>query len=157
MMAITVWQPWATLIALGAKPFEFRGWPAPARLVGQRVAIHAGARPVKRSEVQELLLKLRGPQALETGLLPAKAIGMLERVATSPGSLPLSSVLCTAILGAPIRDGELALRMGVPSIADSDRAEHSNWGRPLIDIHVLEPFVPARGAQGWWQWNEGAP
>jgi hypothetical protein len=49
--AITIWQPWATLIAIGAKPFEFRSWPVPARLIGQRIAVHAGARPVRCKEV----------------------------------------------------------------------------------------------------------
>lgn len=34
--AITIWQPWATLIAEGAKPFEFRSWPAAPRLIGKR-------------------------------------------------------------------------------------------------------------------------
>jgi hypothetical protein len=30
MKALTIWQPWATLIMIGAKPHEFRGqwiWP----------------------------------------------------------------------------------------------------------------------------------
>ena len=30
MKALTIWQPWATLIMLGAKPFEFRRWPEEA-------------------------------------------------------------------------------------------------------------------------------
>lgn len=43
--AITVWQPWASLIALGVKTIETRSWPAPDRLVGQRIGIHAARRP----------------------------------------------------------------------------------------------------------------
>jgi len=42
--AVTLWQPWASLIASGAKPFETRAFPIPARLLGKRVAIHAAAR-----------------------------------------------------------------------------------------------------------------
>lgn len=49
--ALTVWQPWATLIAIGAKPFEFRGWAAPKAYQGQRIAIHAGSR---RPSVREM-------------------------------------------------------------------------------------------------------
>ena len=41
--AITLHQPWASLIALGLKTVETRSWPAPARLVAQRIAIHAGS------------------------------------------------------------------------------------------------------------------
>lgn len=53
MKALTVWQPWATLIIAGAKPFEFRRWDYRTRdrgLEGQRIVIHAGARPIKRAE-----------------------------------------------------------------------------------------------------------
>jgi hypothetical protein len=44
MHAVTVWQPWATLIAEGLKPLEFRSRPLPSALVGTRIGIHAGAR-----------------------------------------------------------------------------------------------------------------
>ena len=46
--AITLHQPWASLIALGVKTVETRSWPAPARLVGQRIAVHAGKYLVRR-------------------------------------------------------------------------------------------------------------
>ena len=48
MYAITLHQPWASLIALGLKTVETRSWPAPARLVGQRIAVHAAKRVVRR-------------------------------------------------------------------------------------------------------------
>lgn len=51
MLALTIWQPWASLIAAGAKPFEWRSWPAHRGLVGRRIAIHAGARPPRKSEI----------------------------------------------------------------------------------------------------------
>ena len=47
MYAITLHQAWASLIALGIKTVETRSWPAPARLMGQTIAIHAGKRVVK--------------------------------------------------------------------------------------------------------------
>ena len=37
----SLWQPWASLIAVGVKTIETRTAPAPADLIGQRVAIHA--------------------------------------------------------------------------------------------------------------------
>ena len=48
MYAITLHQPWASLIALGIKTVETRSWPAPALLVGQTIAIHAGKRVVRQ-------------------------------------------------------------------------------------------------------------
>jgi hypothetical protein len=44
MKAISLWQPWATAVALEAKRFETRSWPAPQSVVGQRIAIHAAKR-----------------------------------------------------------------------------------------------------------------
>src|SRR5690348_14114849 len=42
--ALTIWQPWASLIMMGAKPYEFRRWnfadkPHLAGLIGSRVVI----------------------------------------------------------------------------------------------------------------------
>lgn len=42
MKALTIRQPWATLIALGVKTIETRSWRAPQSLIGQTIAIHAG-------------------------------------------------------------------------------------------------------------------
>lgn len=44
MKALTLWQPWASLIALGVKTIETRSWAAPKSLIGQRIAIHASKR-----------------------------------------------------------------------------------------------------------------
>lgn len=152
---ITIWQPWATLIAEGAKRFEFRSWAHSGRMVGQRIAIHAGARPVNLGEVRELLFRLQSRDAAQTGIDPAIALPIVERILHAPRSLPLSSVLCTAVLGRAIRNQALADALGVEFINDSDRNQHSNYGWPLTEIQRLEPPVPARGSQGWWNWNPG--
>jgi hypothetical protein len=153
---VTLWQPWASLIAAGAKPFEFRSWPAPQSLWDRRVAVHAGARKVSVTEVRALLVKLHSPRWRETGLIREPAIALLERVRQEPGILPLASVVCLATLGEPIRNARLAAALGLDRANDSDRHEHSNWGWPLRDVERLEPIVPARGAQGWWTWRREA-
>ena len=48
MYAIALHQPWASVIALGIKTVETRSWPAPARLMGQTVVVHAGKRAVRK-------------------------------------------------------------------------------------------------------------
>lgn len=153
--ALTIWQPWASLIMLGAKPYEFRGWAAPRSICGQRIAIHAGARPVKRSEVAELVLRLQRDEAWMTGLKPEIARPFLERVHSNPGILPLSTVLGTVLLGDPRRAYEIVNEFG-GRINDSDRDQHSNWAWPVSDIQHLEPPVPARGSQGFWRWSQGS-
>ena len=45
MRAITLHQPWASLIAVGAKTIETRSWKPPQSAIGERLAIHAGLQP----------------------------------------------------------------------------------------------------------------
>lgn len=42
MKAITIKQPWASLIVHGIKDIENRTWACPKKYIGQRVLIHAG-------------------------------------------------------------------------------------------------------------------
>jgi len=156
MKAITIWQPWATLIVAGAKPYEFRGWPAPRFVREQRIAIHAGVRPVKVAEIRALLIRLRAADAWSTALRPEIATPLLERWSLSPTALPLGAILGTAVLGQSVRSSEIIHEFGGP-VNDSDRDEHSNWAWPLTDIQAFEPYRPARGAQGFWNWTPGEP
>lgn len=50
MKALTVWQPWAGAISHGTKSIENRGWAPWPNMIGQRIAIHAGARKMTRDE-----------------------------------------------------------------------------------------------------------
>ena len=43
MKAISIKQPWASLIAHGIKDVENRTWKCPEKYIGQRVLIHASA------------------------------------------------------------------------------------------------------------------
>ena len=153
MKALTIWQPWASLISIGAKPYEFRGWPAPRSLEGQQIAIHAGARPIKRDEIADLLLRLRSADAWTTCLKPEPAIELLDNALSSPGRLPRSAVVCTAVLGRPVRSLDIVAEFG-GVVNDSDRGEHCNWAWPLTAIEPLVPAVDARGAQGFWEWSD---
>ncbi len=154
----TIWQPWATLIMVGAKPYEFRPKSyqsyinAPA--VGERVVIHAGARRIKRAEVEDLLERLDDPRN-STGLVAAIARRVLERcrAAYKYQALPLGCGLGTVVLGRP---RNAALLFG-GQVADSDRQALDfsafNWAWPLTDIHPFDAPIPATGAQGFWTWN----
>lgn len=150
---ITIWQPWASLIAYRAKRFEFRSWPAPAGLQGQRIGIHAGKRQVSKEEIWTLLDHLRSSRAPATGIDLAVGIPLLLGWALDPSVLPRSSLLCTAVLGTHVRNEELAERLGVDRVNDSDRDSHSNWGWPLSDVHVVEPFLPLKGKRGFFSYE----
>lgn len=45
MKAITIKQPWASLIVHGIKDIENRTWACPKKYLGKRVLIHASAKP----------------------------------------------------------------------------------------------------------------
>ena len=47
MKAITIKQPWASLIVHGIKDIENRTWPCPKKYLGQRVLIHSSAVPME--------------------------------------------------------------------------------------------------------------
>lgn len=58
--AITLWQYWASAAVITElKPTETRHWPAPARLIGRRFAMHAAARPVEAAPDEAVDAALR--------------------------------------------------------------------------------------------------
>jgi hypothetical protein len=151
--AITIWRPWASLIIIGANPYEFRNrsylayinHPQPC----ERIAIHAGARPVKREEVLDLLARLDGHWSA-TGLIDLNARPLLKRVLDAHRCrlLPLGVVLGTAVIGKPRNAGTLFGR----TVEDSDRGLF-NWAWPLSSVEKFDVPVPVRGHQGFWRWT----
>lgn len=47
MKAISIKQPWASLIVHGIKNIENRSWKCPEKYIGQRILIHASGKPDK--------------------------------------------------------------------------------------------------------------
>jgi len=136
---ITVWQPWASLIAIGAKPYEFRSWAAPRDLHGCRIAIHAGVRPPRSEEIRSLIQHLEVGVTRETELKSDLALPLLREALMVPASLATSAVVCTAILGEPVRATTLRRE-----------ADRDMWAWPVSDIELIAPPFPARGRQGFW-------
>lgn len=151
MKAITLFQPWASLVASGAKKIETRSWPAPKSIIGQRLAIHASRR---RPDPDAWV-----PWEIEE-ISAATGSAMLD--------LPLGAVVATAlvagayrssgcIIGAPGFVGLNGSQNGSPAraeIAMDDWGDFS-WGRwlwVLDEIEAISPPIPARGMQGVWEW-----
>lgn len=68
MLAISLWQPWASLLVSGCKLAETRSWFPPEALRGRWVAVHGAATRVPRPRLVDLVLKLEGvegPRAKE--------------------------------------------------------------------------------------------
>jgi hypothetical protein len=56
MKAISIKQPWASLIAHGIKDIENRTWKCPQKHIGQRVLIHASGKPLRYDNFYDSIL-----------------------------------------------------------------------------------------------------
>lgn len=149
--ALTLWEPWASLIMIGAKPWEFRKWnftdkPHLAKLVGQRFVVHAGARPPKKFELEDIITRIDDG---ESALVADIARPFIEKVLDGEVRLPLAHALGTAVLGQPQKSFDLFKHI----VADSDRLDHQMYAWPVSAIEAFPSPVPAAGAQGFWNWN----
>ena len=156
MKALTIWQPWASLVMIGAKPYEFRRWnfadkPHLAKLIGRRITVHAGARPARPSELEDVLARINeGESALNADIARPFIVELLAaRRRKEVGGAPLAAALGTAILGEPRSCMELFRDV----IADSDRIDEHMYGWPLSDVQPFPEPIPANGAQGFWNYT----
>jgi len=147
MKALTIWQPFASLIMIGAKPFEFRTWDYRLRhpdVVDQRIVIHASVRPIRPPEVFEILQRI---QRKDGTLRNDVAMPLLERLLSAhkcEGVLELGAALGTAVIGRPRKFG------GSFAIPAANKTVESMWAWPLGDVKKWHEPVPMNGAQGFW-------
>lgn len=152
MKALSLWQPWASLIAVGAKRVETRGWQVPAFALGQVIAIHASKR------TRELGLVDYPP--FSTQLEAAKADDRLVAAVGQPRSasvrymLPLGAIVATAriVRCAPITEqGAATLRADNPdewAFGNYDLSEGPRFAWVLDQVVALDPPRVCEGAQG---------
>ena len=145
MKAISLWQPYASLIAAGVKTIETRGWRPPSDLIGQRIAIHA-AKAIETSDVRGRRRHDRIAAALNDP--------EWEK------NVPRGAVVCTAILSHAAmvtrleQDGQMAVLSGNLVVVDEwGDFNHGRWLWFLRDVEPLDPPVPAIGHQGFWNWE----
>lgn len=133
MKALTLYQPWATLIAIGAKTFETRSWPTHYR---GPLAIHAGKTHDYSVYTNNVFL-----HALKDGGYPYV------------DALPLGAIVATCQVVSCHR---ITWAMG-DAVSRYDLA-FGNWepGRyawELCNVEQLATPIPARGAMGLWAWS----
>ncbi len=135
MKALTLTQPWATLVAIGAKRIETRSWST--KYTGP-IAIHAAKgfpRWAKDTCFDEPFLTALAPQI----------------VGLEPTELPTGAVIAIAeIIGCRFAE-DVARQLDPEELAFGDYSPgRFAWfianARPL-----LQP-IPAKGALGLWEW-----
>jgi hypothetical protein len=144
MRALTTWQPYASLIIAGAKPYEFRSWPAPQWIIARRIVIHAAARKIDPDVLDALL---SDPLRSCAGGAPDLARRILRPAVTDPSVLPLGAGLGTAIVGQPRRTVDL-----FGPERDGEEIDPAIWAWPMLDPEPFPEPIPARVAQGFWLW-----
>lgn len=147
MKALSLTQPWATLVAIGAKRIETRSWSTPWRGL---IAIHA-AKGLSSVGGHDGLIDLCLNEPFRSALVRGGA-GLI----TPGGDLPLGAIVAVAKL-ADVRSTGPVDGRPVSWICDLSEQELAfgdyfprRFGWFLEDIQALPEPIPCRGALGLW-------
>lgn len=160
MRALTLHQPWASLISIGAKRIETRSWPVPStHPIGtdqySRIAIHAGKTVVRapfdykptREQMQGKLGYIDPNQRFH------------ERVSHYLGrnwkdKLPTGCIVATALIERCIIMNRGNEHLWPARDSDERFFGEYDYGRCmwiLKDIEPVTPTIDIRGHQGLWR------
>lgn len=133
MKAITLYQPWATLMAIGAKRIETRSWATSYR---GELAIHAG----KDTWGIEIFFE----EPFKAVLTAAGIRGISD--------LPLGQVVgvCELFSCEPT---ERLIETVEPPELDFGTYAVGRFGWLTRNMRRIDPAIPARGAQRLWDWD----
>lgn len=142
MKAITLIQPWASLVAIGAKEYETRSWTTNYR---GPIAIHASKGFPKACQ------ELCDTEPFRSILRRAWGTGNWE------DALPRGMVIATAqlvdirLIGSALRTHILV--SGKPSELEFGDYTTGRYAWRLADVQPLRELIPAKGALGLWEWK----
>lgn len=140
MYAITLTQPWATLVAIGAKRFETRSWGTHHR---GPLAIHAGAGLADYTKRELVELCQAAPFA------DALAAGGYQGFA----DLPRGAIVAVGQLRSCIHLEDYLLPPGgAPRERIFGNYAPGRYAWILEHVRALPEPIPARGALGLWTW-----
>lgn len=139
MKALSIWQPWASLLMANIKEHETRGWPPPRSLLGERIAVHASK---TRNGVDLFAASMGSPICVETQA--AQAIGFSDPARP----LPFGCILGTAVLSYAMKiDSVYASVQSARELALGDWTP-GRWAWCFVDHRPLAAPIPYRGQQG---------
>lgn len=146
MKAITLYQPWATLVAVGAKKIETRSWYTKYR--GQ-LAIHAAKsypKKLKALENWEPFKSALYPDNIYT--YPCFSCGCIVAIC--------NLVDCMLITSSHMVSMRMSIGIPLPSEPEFSFGDYTpgRYAWILEDIKRLPKPIPARGRQGIWEWDE---
>ena len=161
MKALTLTQPWATLVAIGAKHIETRSWPTSYQ---GPLAIHAAkgfpadARDFVYAKLtRDCLLNSDLGLIVERGYYEGGGIAPLDK------QLPRGVVLATCkLIGCSRTEATICLpgvfddypELDTPQERAFGNYEPGRWAWILADIKPLATPIPANGSLGLWEWGQ---
>lgn len=134
MKALTLWQPWASLIAWGEKQYETRSWRTDYR---GPLAIHASIRFTR--ELQLICWK------------PPFVKALIRQGLNEPNELPLGAVLCVVDL---VEVGPVQWYRHKLSDHEITVGNYSpdRYAWKLENLRVLTKPISVGGHQQLWNW-----
>lgn len=158
MKAITIWQPWASLIAIGAKQYETRSWATNYR--GQ-IAIHAAAKDIKR--IYKELFPCSDYEFHPSHIMKEQFCDTIKACGLNENKLPTGCIIATAELVDCYKITKrltFAEKEKTISIQEMSEKEllFGDWtpGRyawEIANIKILDKPIRAKGQQRLWNWE----
>jgi hypothetical protein len=155
MKVLTLTQPWATLVAIGAKHIETRSWATSYR---GPLAIHAG-KGLGPVGGRKGLHALCGAHPFCDVLLPAG----YNALRMPAWGLPLGAIVATCELVGCVWIGyewprnQLVSQRSQHILTDQERAfgdyTPGRFAWLLANVKALPAPIPAKGALGLWTWD----
>jgi hypothetical protein len=137
MKVITLWQPWASFIALGWKTIETRTHDRFKNLVGETIAIHAG------NKWDENWIKFAAQYLTADEIINTKIhIKLMFEEGYYKGA-----IVCTTY----VYHSQWLMN---PHCADAlIECDTKRYGLFLKDTKLIQPAIPAKGKQGIWNYE----
>ena len=167
MKALTLHQPYASLIAYGIKTIETRSWKPPDDLIGERFAIHAGKTmdmdeelweqiaAIEDEAIREMLQPDRLPQGEVVAIATLNNACRVIRDAYDDEEL-VTVELMRAAYATDMETGERKIvTKGELKIDPWGNFDLGRWLWKLGDIERIEYPVPATGRLGLWEFAIG--
>lgn len=141
MKALTLWQPWATLVAIGAKKIETRSWHTNYR---GPLAIHAA------KWIDKKTLKLCFQEPFFDCLTQA-GYRLIAYHLFRGATLPRGAIIATCELIAVLQIDRNFCLPAEPELSFGDFTP-GRYAWFLDNIEALPKPIPARGRQRLWEW-----
>jgi len=169
MKAITLLQPWASLLVCEAKQYETRSWATSYR---GPIAIHSAKKPVEKI-LDDLFPRTEGVTAAEMNFVEAVRSCWEDWIDGEPfhDGFPLGAIIATAeLVGCHriVRYGGRGLSSTSPGWLETDDGIYEPTDQELFfgdwtpgryawefaNMKMLDKPIPAKGKQGLWTWEE---